>query len=539
MNLNLHVNALAYAASNPPANDPLSPCICSLVYRCDDAKLATLLLVLRLPTAHGTTDSEFVLQYDGDNLVPFHVKLVTGKGRLEQPMLDQLVPLKGKGKKRLDVKTLQLSVKQLPPVWCPADVPAVSPKPGCELALQCMVGLAKATRVEVVFDFNQLHQHHHGSFKAFSKAARGLSGYPVEASLLDRGLKKASWQVFAPMEMAGAPPAYEDSRARKRPRQDSSTPPPARCWTPTTPTAESFTSDKTVPVSPETEAAALRHAQPQYQTNVIYKIMKKEMAAQLERLNASQAEAIEAAVSKRVDAYLNGPLHAERVDAAVDRRVDAAVKARLPRAVQDLLVHTKWPTSPTKYSTYDARGNRYRKLPPLSPIGKMFLPYLRTHLTNQLRLSQRRQIQRFEKQVHAAFHEVQTEADENRAREQFEWEEERDNHRSDYLQIQVDTTNELRSQCDQMLEEGKRICDELGEKLSEELNDQVLGLVDKINKLNKYSLRKLVAAEIRKLPDQQRRKKGIPKGFGRNLLTHPDPKLLMRQVVQDSEWEDV
>lgn len=222
MNLNLHVTALAYPASNPSANDPVSPCLCSLVYRCDNVKLATLLLVLRLPTAHGTTDSEFVLQYDGDNLMPSDVKLVSGKGRLQQPQLDQLVPLQGKGKKRLDIKTLELSVKQLPPAWCPADVPAVSPKPGCELAFQSLVGLAKATRIDVVFDFNQLHQRHHGSFKAFSKAAKGLFGYPVDAALIARGLRKASWQVFAPTEVAGAPPAYEDSRARKRPRQGQS-----------------------------------------------------------------------------------------------------------------------------------------------------------------------------------------------------------------------------------------------------------------------------------------------------------------------------
>lgn len=267
--------------------------------------------------------------------------------------------------------------------------------------------------------------------------------------------------------------------------------------------------------------------------------MKKEMAAQFEKLNASQAEAIEAAVNKRVDAYLSGSLHAERVDAAVDQKVDAAVKARLPGAVQDLLVHTEWPASRTKSFTFDARGNHYRKLPPLTPTARMFLPHLRIHLSSQLWRFQQHQLQRFKKQTYETFSEVMMEADENRAREQVEWEQEREEHTGEILLIQNDTTNELWKQGERMLEQGRKICDELGEQLSQELNDQVLGLVDHIHKLNKISLRKLIAAEIRKLPDQQRRKKGIPKGFGKNLLTHPNPKLLMRKMAQDSEWEDV
>lgn len=219
MNLDLDLKALAYSASNSSDEEPVSPCLCSLVFRCDDAKLATLLLVVRIPTAHGTTDSEFVLQCDGDNLMPTRVKLSSGKGRLKRPQLDELPPVKGKGKKRLDIKTLELSTKQPVPVWCPASTPAVSPRPGHEPALQRLVQLAKATTIHVVFDFNLLHQHYRGSFKAFSKAARGLAGYPVDASLIERGLRKASWEVFAPTEVAGAPPAYEGSRPRKRARQ--------------------------------------------------------------------------------------------------------------------------------------------------------------------------------------------------------------------------------------------------------------------------------------------------------------------------------
>lgn len=203
MNFDLDLKALAYPASNLSDDEPVSPCLCSLVFRCDDAKLATLLLVVRIPTAHGTTDSEFVLQYDGDNLMPTGVKLVTGKGHLKRPQLDELAPLKGKGKKRVDVKTLQLSTKQVSPVWCPASTPTFCPKPGHEPALQRLVELAKETKIDIVFDFNQLHQHYQSSFKAFGKAARGLAGYPVEASLIERGLRKANWGCLRQSKLLG------------------------------------------------------------------------------------------------------------------------------------------------------------------------------------------------------------------------------------------------------------------------------------------------------------------------------------------------
>jgi hypothetical protein len=70
-----------------------------------------LLLVLNIPTAHSTGAPEFVLQYDADNLKPTYVRLATGKGRLEQPQLDELV---GKGMRDRDIKTLYLSTEQPP-----------------------------------------------------------------------------------------------------------------------------------------------------------------------------------------------------------------------------------------------------------------------------------------------------------------------------------------------------------------------------------------------------------------------------------------
>lgn len=561
MNLDLDSNpkALAYPASNLSDEEPVTPCLCSLIFRCDNAQHATLLLVVRTPTAHSAADAEFVLQYDGDNLVPSHVKLVNGIGRLERTQLDELAPQKGKGKQRLDVKTLQLSIKRPSPVWCPASTPTFSPRPGREheSALQQLVDLAKETEIHVVFDFNQLHQSYHSSFKAFGKAFRGLIGYSVEAPLVERGLKKASWEVFAPTKVAGAPPAYDAPRPRKRrrkgkslgtllfsstdPRKGSSSPHvPPKSWAPSTPTAGSYTTEKTVSISPEAEAAALRYAQLDHHTNIyISTIVEDRVAAHIEKLNDSQAAAIDAAVAKRLDAYFCSPSHAERLDAAVDRQVDTTVKARLPNAVQDVFVSADTPSSPTSF-TYDARGNRYHKLPPLTPVGKTFLPHLCTHLLDQFSLLQQQQLEVFKKRISETYDEVASSAEDDRIREQGEWEEEREEHTAGLNLQRRDWLDDMWREGQKVLELGKASCEELTDQLGAQLAEQLGTLVDRIEGLNGYCVRRIVAAEVAR---QWRRRGGVPKGFtkgfGRFLLTYPDPKLLGRKMRGDLEWEDV
>lgn len=288
----------------------------------------------------------------------------------------------------------------------------------------------------------------------------------------------------------------------------------------------------------------MRHAQLQYHTNIIDAIVKGRLAAHIEKLDASQAEAIDAAVNKRLDTYFGGPLHAETVYAAVDkqvdRQVDAAVKARLPIAVQDFLVPKDPPSSPAhSFTSFDSHGNRYPKLPPLTPAGKALLPHLKTHLTAQFKLYQDQQLQRFEQMLDAKYDDVARSAEDDRIREQGEWEEERVEHTAEVLLIRKDTTDDLWREGHEMLKQGQELCEQFGA----DINEQLFGLVEAINKLNRYSLRKLMTAEVAKLTEQQRKKKSIPKGFGRNLSTLPDPKLLMSKVTddetEDEEWEDI
>jgi hypothetical protein len=271
--------------------------------------------------------------------------------------------------------------------------------------------------------------------------------------------------------------------------------------------------------------------------NITAGIVQDRLAAYMEKLNASRAEEIDAAISKHLNAYFSGPSHAEIVDAAVSRKVDAAVKSRLPDAVQDLLVPKDLPSSAATSFTYDDRGEKCPKLPSLTPAGRTFLPHLRIHLADQFKKLQWEQLQRFKKRISKMYNEVEMAAEDDRVREHGEWQEQREEHTAELLSIQRDTTDDLWREGHKMLEQGQELCEELCEQFGTSLNEQVLGLVEAIDKLNKYSLRKLIAAEVPKLPEQQRRK-GILRGFGRRLLLYPDPKLLGRKRVKYSDWED-
>jgi len=210
MSFNTGFKALAYPASN--LSDPILPFQCSLIFRCDDAaKQATVLLVATIPTAHDTTT--FVLQYDADKLLSGAVSLSSGNSHVLRSQLDEV--LRDKNDRRPQFKTLALSVKQPCPVWCPGSR-SFAHRPGFELSFRQFVDLTKATTIHIVFDYKYLRREYQSMFKAFSKSAKGLAGYPVEGFLTELGLRKASWEVFGPVDDAGAPPAYESSRKRAR-----------------------------------------------------------------------------------------------------------------------------------------------------------------------------------------------------------------------------------------------------------------------------------------------------------------------------------
>ncbi|KAF3004407.1 hypothetical protein E8E13_010239 [Curvularia kusanoi] len=450
MNLDFAFQALAYPASNLSDAEFVSPCPCSLIFRCGDAKFATLLLVARIPTAH-SPETQFVLQYDADNM--------------KSHTLDDILPVKGKGKKRPDIKTLDLSTSASSSLWCPATDFSFGSRPGYEFAFQQFVDLAKATRVNIVFDFHHVRQEHRGMFKAFSKAAQGLVGYPVQASLVEQGLRKATWAIFAPTEAAGAPPAYEDddSRARKRARRDSPGSPVrlGRGLTPQSPAA-SYSSDKTVPFSPATEAENLRRLRGfDPQAEAINAIIEKQLPANLDNVQALQKEAIDAAIARQLPAYFANGLHTEAIDVAVSKQVGKALEALLPNALEEFFNPKSQPGSPaTSFTSFDSSGHRYTKLPALTPVGKMMLPHLRTHLIDQFHLYQKQQLQRFEKLANKTFESLARSAYDARAQEYAEFAEDMEEHKAEISLLKKDTIDDLWREGQGVLDQGKEACAE-------------------------------------------------------------------------------
>jgi hypothetical protein len=232
MNFDHGFKVLVYPAPDSPESS-VSPCVCSFVFKCDTAKRATLLLFTSIPTIHDA-ETPFVLQYDVDMLE--RATLVSNSGSVTRSQLDTISLVReerGKGKRRLDIKTLHLTSIDAPPLWCDVAISSFSPQPENELAFQQFIDLAKARCIHIVLDVSSIHHKHQSIFRAFSKRAKNLEGFPVRALLIEKGLRKASWEVFAPSEIApsetvGLPPAYrrtgqaedegdgEGSRTRKR-----------------------------------------------------------------------------------------------------------------------------------------------------------------------------------------------------------------------------------------------------------------------------------------------------------------------------------
>ncbi|USP74906.1 hypothetical protein yc1106_02180 [Curvularia clavata] len=478
---NLGFKALAYPAPN--VLDPVSPCQCSLIFRCDDAsKQATVLLVLRIPTTHDI--QLFVLQYDADKLLSGTVSLTSGNSYIPRPQLDEL--LRNKDNKHWDVKTLALSVDDSCPLWCP-DARSFGPKPGCESAFRQFVELTKASTIHIVFDYKHVRKERQGMFKAFSKAARGLVGYPVDGSLAKQGLRRASWEVFYPIDTIEAPPAYDSCPSLSSPSHS-----PKR-FAPQSP-AKSHTSETTVPLSPAAAEALAKdfiYASP----GIDY-----------------QTEAINAAVSKQLPAYL---------------------EKALPGVVQSLLagVPSSRSSSPS-FTSGDYLGNKYPKLPPLTSLGKAWIPHLRIHLAQQFQQYQAHQLQQFEKIVDKRLNELWNDAYDARAHETAELMNEMEEYKADMSLLKQDTIKDLGSELEDLFTR----CREEKRALSDNINEQLSELHHEIHTLKRLKSQKMIAREFSK---RKRRRTGLSKGMGKRLARGDKRLLGRRREAEEAEWVDI
>jgi hypothetical protein len=506
MSFNLGFKALAYPASN--LSEPISPCQCSVAFRCDyKANKATVLLVATVPTAHAK--QTFVLQYDADKLLSDAVGLSSGNNHVTRPQLEEI--LRDKDNKRSDIKTLTLGVEQPCSLWCP-DFQSFAHRPGSESSFRQFVDLTKAATIHIVFDYKYLPKQHQAMFKAFSKAAKGLAGYPVESFLSKLGLRKASWEVFGPVDAVGAPPAYDNSRKRSRPGEFkihiasterltcavSSTSPsqsPKR-FAPQSPT-ESYTSEKTVPLSPATAEAfgrALGEASPEFDY---------------------QAEAINAAIGRQLPTYLN-----------------KALPALLPDILQTLFAGLPSRSNlGTPTTSFDSSGTPPPRLPKLTPPGHALLPHLRTHLADQFQQYQTHQLKQFQKLLDSLW----DSAEGTRAHETAEMMEEMEAHKTDMMLLKEDAIKDLSREVDAVFEKGKEEGWEWSDALSERLEGVFAEMCDRINRIKRVRLKKIVAFEVRKY---ERRRKGVPRSVGKSLVKRDQRLLGRRREADELVWFD-
>lgn len=79
----------------------------------------------------------------------------------------------------------------------------------------------------------------------------------------------------------------------------------------------------------------------------------------------------------------------------------------------------------------------------LTPASRALLPHLRPHLTDQFKLYQQHQLQRFETLLDAKYNNVGRSAEDDRVREQGEWEERREEFNSKLSLIYEDAAKDL------------------------------------------------------------------------------------------------
>lgn len=455
-----------------------------------DPRRATILLVVQIAR------EPFVIQYDADKLVSGHVDLRSGHNSALQPYVDEI--LRFQDDKRPQIKTLTLKVQHPVPIWgLPPQNSAL--ELGSVSSYPRFVDLVKATAVHIVFDYKFLSQEHQGPFKAFSKASRELTGYPVKQFLCGQGLREASLTALSPVDDVEAPPAYVKPGKRLREGQcnvrhyyssdlalcaATSTPssPPQKRSTLQSPT-RSNKSDVTAPDSPTTAeaiSAAFLHKA------AIVTIPCEQLPAHLQK------------------DLVQSPFHPSTPDSDLSK-LHAALKSP----------GSSLPSSP-------------QGPPLLTPWGQLLVSQLRTLLANDFQREQTRQFKRFEKLLER----LSYAAEDARAHETAEVEEYLEDHKLDLRITKDDCYDELLADIDALHAKWRQECLDLQDNLDEMFENTFGKMCDRIESIKRFELKRMVATEVKK---HGRRWRGVKRGIDKRVVKS-DQKLLGRK--REVEWED-
>lgn len=113
--------------------------------------------------------------------------------------------------------------------------------------------------------------------------------------------------------------------------------------------------------------------------------------------------------------------------------------------------------------------------------------------------------------------------------------EEMEGHKTDMSLLKDDTINELQKDSEEVFAKGRQAGLDVGDELTERLGWVFAEMCDRIEKVKRVRLRKMVAVEVSRC---KRRRKGVPHGVGKRL-TRGGQKLLGRRREPDElEWVD-
>jgi hypothetical protein len=196
------------ALASPSVDETSSWCQCSLTVKVNVAcKQATIQLLFKLHLHGFDTAQHISLVYDADNFVPSETSL--SKPDLPQSQISKIARDNGN-----EAISLRLVLKQPCTVLCPRSSKSITPKDGSDPDFQRVVNVAKATRLDIVFDYAWLHPTKYAQFHSLTGTSE-WSRFPRE----DRAnmLRETDWTVFSPGELVlpENPPTY-DSLKRQR-----------------------------------------------------------------------------------------------------------------------------------------------------------------------------------------------------------------------------------------------------------------------------------------------------------------------------------
>lgn len=113
--------------------------------------------------------------------------------------------------------------------------------------------------------------------------------------------------------------------------------------------------------------------------------------------------------------------------------------------------------------------------------------------------------------------------------------EEMEGHKTDMSLLKDDTIDELQKESEEVFAKGRQEGLDLGDELTERLGWVFAEMCDRIDKVKRVRLRKMVAVEVSRC---KRWRIGVPRGVGKRLIRGEHRLLGRRREADELEWVD-